>query len=241
MKAMIFAAGLGSRLYPLTSVRPKALIEVAGKTLLERAIEKVREAGYTDLVINVHHFGAQIIRFLVENHNFGLNISVSDESGELLDTGGAILKAASWLDGDEPFLVYNVDVLSDIDLKSVRKSHIERGGLATLVVRDRPTARYLAFDETMRLSGWKNIKTGEEVISRLCVGCNLLAFSGIQFIEPRIFNLIIETGPFPIIPLYLRLAANHAIYGYQDQSSLWMDLGKPDQLLEAEHYFERDL
>jgi len=236
MKAMIFAAGLGTRLYPLTSDRPKALVEVAGKTLLQRAIERVRDAGYNDLVINIHHFGDQIISYLEANDNFGTAITISDEREGLLDTGGGILKAAEWLDGNEPFLVYNVDVLSNIDLSLFRSYHLERGGVATLVVRDRTTARYLAFDESMQLTGWKNIQTGKEILSRSNSICNLLAFSGIQMIEPKIFKLMTETGSFPIIQLYLRLAANHPIFGYKDQSSLWMDLGKPEQIIEAEKY-----
>ncbi|HEY3389728.1 MAG TPA: nucleotidyltransferase family protein [Prolixibacteraceae bacterium] len=234
MKALIFAAGLGTRLYPLTIDKPKALVEIAGKTLLQMAIEKVSHAGYNDIVINIHHFGDQIIQFLERNNNFGLTITISDERDQLLDTGGGILKAAQWLDSEEPFLVYNVDVLSNIDLQLFRQYHIENGGLATLVVRDRNTARYLAFDDTMQLSGWKNIKTGEEIASRNMQDCSLLAFSGIQLIEPAIFKLIIETGSFPLIPLYLRLAADARIMGYHDHSSLWMDLGKPDQIKEAE-------
>jgi len=234
MRAMIFAAGLGTRLYPLTLNKPKALVEIAGKTLLQMAIEKVIQAGYHDLVINIHHFGDQIIGYLEKNNNFGLNIIISDERDQLLDTGGGILKAAPWLNGDEAFLVYNVDVLSNIDLQLFRKYHLEQGGLATLAVRDRNTVRYLAFDETMQLSGWRNIKTGDEIISRNMKNCSLLAFSGIQLIEPAIFKLITETGSFPLIPLYLRLAAEQRIMGYNDQSTLWMDLGKPDQIIVAE-------
>jgi len=233
---MIFAAGLGTRLYPLTLDRPKALVEIAGKTLLQLAIEKVSHAGYYDLVINIHHFGEQIIEFLQKNNNFGLTITISDERDQLLDTGGGILKAAPLLTGDEPFLVYNVDVLSDIDLHLFRKYHYEQGGLATLAVRDRKTSRYLAFDESMQLSGWKNIKTGEEITSRNVQNCSLLAFSGIQLIDPSIFKLITETGNFPLIPLYLRLARENQIYGYNDPSLLWMDLGKTDQLKEAEKF-----
>jgi len=236
MRAMIFAAGLGTRLYPLTLDKPKALVEIAGKTLLQLAIEKVSQAGYHDLVINVHHFGDQIIRFLEDRNNFGLNITISDERDQLLDTGGGIIKAAPLLDGDDAFLVYNVDVLSNIDLQLLRKYHIEQGGLATLVVRDRKTARYLAFDDTMQLSGWRNIKTGDEIAARNMQNCSLLAFSGIQLIEPAIFKLITESGSFPLIPLYLRLAAEHRIMGYNDPSSLWMDLGKPSQILNAEKY-----
>ena len=239
MKAMIFAAGLGTRLYPYTADRPKALVEVAGKTLLQRAIEKVSEAGCNDLVINVHHFGDQIIRFLEINQNFGLKISISDERDQLLDTGGGILKAAQWLTGEEPFLVYNVDVLSNMDINLLLQYHHERGGLATLAVRDRKTARYLVFDETMQLTGWRNIKTGEEIKSRTGRESNLFAFSGIQLIEPGIFNMITETGSFSLIPLYLRLARENSIIGYHDQSTLWMDLGKPDQVIESEKYLSK--
>jgi len=230
---MIFAAGLGTRLYPITLNKPKALVEVAGKTLLQLAIEKVSNAGYHELVINVHHFGDQIIDFLKENNDFGLSVKISDERGQLLDTGGGLVKAAPWLEGVEPFLIYNVDVLSDIDLQQFREYHMERGGLATLAVRDRETARYLAFDELMQLSGWKNIKTGDEIVSRNMQNCSLLAFSGIQLIEPAIFKLINETGSFPLMSLYLRLAAERRIMGYLDNSNLWMDLGKPDQIKEA--------
>ena len=233
---MIFAAGLGTRLYPLTLHKPKALVEISGKTLLQMAIEKVSQAGYHDLVINIHHFGDQIIEYFYKNNNFGLNILISDERNQLLDTGGGILKASTWLDGDEAFLVYNVDVLSNIDLQLFRRYHIERGGLATLAVRERNTARYLAFDDAMQLSGWRNIKTGDEIASRNMQNCSLLAFSGIQLIEPAIFKLISETGSFPLIPLYLRLAADHRIMGYRDQSTLWMDLGKTSQIIEAERY-----
>ena len=235
---MIFAAGLGTRLYPITLNKPKALVEVEGKTLLQMAIEKVSNAGYHELVINVHHFGDQIIDFLKVNNDFGLLIKISDERGQLLDTGGGLVKAAPWLEGDEPFLVYNVDVLNDIDLYQFRKYHMERGGLATLAVRDRKTARYLAFNESMQLSGWKNIKTGDEIVSRNMQNCSWLAFSGIQLIEPAIFKLISETGSFPLMSLYLRLAADHRIMGYLDNSNLWMDLGKPDQIREAEKIIE---
>ena len=236
MRAMIFAAGLGTRLFPLTIDKPKALVEIEGKTLLQMAIEKVSQAGYHDLVINVHHFADLIIQFLKQKNNFGLNITISDERGQLLDTGGGILKAAPFLEGADPFLVYNVDVLSNIDLQLLKKYHSEKGGLATLVVRDRLTSRYLAFDDSMQLSGWQNIKTGEEIVSRNMQNCCLLAFSGIQLIEPAIFKLITETGNFPLIPLYLRLAKEHRIMGYNDQSTLWMDLGKPSQITEAKKY-----
>jgi NDP-sugar pyrophosphorylase family protein len=236
MKAMIFAAGLGTRLHPFTIDKPKALVEIAGKPLLQLAIERVSVAGYKDIVINIHHFGSQIIDFLERENNFGLNIAISDERDQLLDTGGGILKAASLLSGSGPVLVYNVDVLSNIDLKAFRNFHVERGGLATLAVRDRKTARYLVFNEDMMLSGWKNISTGEEKIIRDSITQRIFAFSGIQIIDPSIFSMITESGSFSLISLYLRLAKTERIFGYNDISSLWMDLGKPDQLKEAEKY-----
>jgi len=236
---MIFAAGLGTRLYPFTIDKPKALVEIAGKTLLQMAIEKVSRAGYNDLVINVHHFADQIIAYLERNKNFGLNIVISDERDQLLDTGGGILKAAPYLSGNEPILVYNVDVLSNIDLKRLNTYHLERGGLATLAVRDRKTARYLVFNEDLMLSGWKNISTGEEKIIRDSLTQRTFAFSGIQIIDPSLFSMIKESGSFSLISLYLRLAKTEKIYGYNDTSSIWMDLGNPEQLKEAEKYLNR--
>ena len=236
MKAMIFAAGLGTRLHPYTIDKPKALVKIVGKTLLEMAIEKVSNAGYSDIVINIHHHGNQIIEFLEKKNYFGLNISISDERDQLLDTGGGIKKAAPYLKGNEPFLVYNVDVLSNIDLNLFRLYHFENGGLATLAVRDSKTARYLVFNEDMMLSGWKNISSNEEKIVREIINKSLFAFSGIQIIDPSIFSLITESGSFSLISLYLRLAKTEKIFGYNDTSSIWMDLGKPEQLKEAEKF-----
>lgn len=234
MKAFILAAGLGTRLYPLTSDKPKALVELNGVTLLERAIRKVSELNPTEIVVNVHHFGDQVVEFLRKDLNFHLPVLISDEREQLLDTGGAILKAQELLGVREPFLVYNVDILSSIDLKALQAFHQEKKGLATMVVRRRVTDRYLLFNEEMELSGWRNVKTGEEILARK--GCSLseLAFSGIQIVEPGIFDKITESGKFSVIHLYLRLAQQELIYGYHDTSDLWMDLGKPEQLAEAE-------
>ena len=234
MKAFILAAGLGTRLAPLTLDKPKALVELKGVTLLERAIRKVNELEVSEIIINIHHYGDQIVEFLKSKKNFNLPISLSDERGQLLDTGGAILKAKHLLGNEEPFLLYNVDVLSAIDLTALSSFHRQQGGLATMAVRERITDRYLVFDPDMLLSGWKNVKTGEEKISRPCQHPKNFAFSGIQIIEPRLLSLIIETGKFSIIDLYLRLAKKEAIFGYHDTSDYWMDLGKPDQLAAAE-------
>jgi NDP-sugar pyrophosphorylase family protein len=234
MKAFILAAGLGTRLAPFTSDKPKALVELKGITLLERAIRKVNELEVSEIVINIHHFGDQIIKFLKDNNNFNLPIVLSDEREQLLDTGGALLEAKNLLGNKEPFLLYNVDVLSAINLTELSAFHSQKGGLAMMAVRKRITDRYLLFDREMQLSGWKNVKTAEEKISRPGTTLNNYAFSGIQIIEPEIFPLITETGKFSLIDLYLRLAKDVAIFGYHDPSDYWMDLGKPDQLAEAE-------
>jgi NDP-sugar pyrophosphorylase family protein len=235
MKAFILAAGLGTRLYPFTSDRPKALVELAGVTLLERAIRKVKEIGVSEIVINIHHFGSKIIDYLEANQNFHIPVSFSDERGQLLDTGGAILRARPFLDDKKPFLVYNVDVLSSIQLPDMLAFHQQKGGLVTMAVRKRITDRYLVFNQEMKLSGWRNVKSGEEVLVRKGDLIENYAFSGIQIIQPELFPLITESGKFSLIQMYLRLAAINDIYGFHDKSDFWMDLGKPDQLLAAEH------
>ncbi len=236
---MILAAGLGTRLLPLTKDKPKALVEIAGKTLLQRAIEKVASVGCNEIVVNIHHFADQIIEYLYLNNNFGLGITISDERHQLLDTGGGIKKAASLLSGSGPFLVYNVDILSNIDLQELLTYHNESGGLATLAVRKRKSSRYLIFNDKMILTGWKNIKTNEEIAVRESTVKQTFAFSGIQIIDPSIFNMITESGPFSLISLYLRLAENNNIFGYIDTSDIWMDLGKFEQFKEAEKYLSR--
>ncbi len=233
MKAFILAAGLGTRLAPITLDRPKALVELKGITLLERAIRKVNELEVSEIIINIHHFGDQILEFLRLKQNFNLPITLSDERNQLLDTGGAILNARHLI-GNEPFLLYNVDVITTLDLNLLFSYHALKGGLATMAVRQRATDRYLVFDQNMLLSGWKNVKSGEEKVSRICEEPRRFAFSGIQIIEPQLLSLITETGKFSIIDLYLRLAKSEAIYGYPDTSEIWMDLGKPDQLIAAE-------
>ena len=235
MKAMIFAAGLGTRLKPLTETRPKALVEIAGKTLLERSICYLKSYGISDITINVHHFPEQITGFLAQNKNFGIRISVSDESDALLDTGGGILHAKRYLQGDEPVLLINVDILTNLNLNRLLQAHKESGALASLVVRNRVTSRYLLFDRNRQLSGWKNVKTGELKISRpgATDDSRQLAFSGIHLIDPKLPGKITENGKFSIIDLYLRLAASEKIIAFEDTESVWMDLGRYDELAEA--------
>jgi NDP-sugar pyrophosphorylase family protein len=226
MKAMILAAGLGTRLRPLTDNMPKALVVVDGKTLLEHAINHVRAYGIREVIINVHHFPAMIRDFLQEHHNFGIDISISDESDELLETGGG-LKKAGWFFGDgKPFLVRNSDVLSDLDLAALLDHHRHSGALATLAVRKRETSRYFLFDEMNLLCGWENCKTGERKVTRAAATLRSLAFSGIQVVNPEIFPLITETGSFSLTSMYLRLSASKSISGYLETGSLWKDAGK---------------
>lgn len=241
MKAMIFAAGLGTRLRPLTNDRPKALVEIGGKTMLERVITKLDRAGFDDITINIHHFGEKIIDFLDRNGNFGLNIHISDERDMLLDTGGGILKARQWLDGDEPFLVHNADILTDVDLNSMYNSHIESGAMATVLVKDRKTSRYLVFDNLMRLQGWINKTTGETRPHGFfpCEGTRELAFGGLHVISPSIFGELKKYSQgqpvFSITPFYVDECRNLLINGFeQDEPYTWLDVGKPETLREAE-------
>ncbi|MFA9391871.1 MAG: nucleotidyltransferase family protein [Prolixibacteraceae bacterium] len=239
MKAFIFAAGLGTRLQPLTNNCPKALVELNGKPLLWYAITKLLDAGISEIIINIHHFGDQIIEY-ISTHDFGIPIYISDERESLLDTGGALPKAAHFFQNSSPIVIYNVDVISSVNLRQVIFYHKQNQPLATLVVRDRVTSRYLLFDEELQLSGWKNYETGEEKISRSSFinSCDY-AFSGIQVISPELFPLIQETGKFSIIDLYLRLAKEHPIMAYIDRSDIWIDLGKKGQLLEAEKHLSQ--
>ena len=241
MKAMIFAAGLGTRLKPLTNDRPKALVEISGKNLLERCIENLKQQGISDIIINVHHYSEQISSFLKQHNNFGLNLQISDESNKLLDTGGGLLKAKSLLAGKEPILIINVDILTDLNFRELEEYHIKEEALATLVVRERETSRYLLFDDTNQLIGWKNKQTGAIKICRKSgiTQANNYAFSGIQIIEPELLELITETGRFSIIDLYLRLAKKQTIKAFVDDKSRWMDLGKYEQIAQAEQLIKQ--
>lgn len=234
MKALIFAAGLGTRLYPITQDIPKALAKVGGKPLLEIVIQQLIRFGVKDVIVNVHHFADQIVDFVKTNNHLGINVVFSDESDQILDTGGGLLKASWFLNTGEPFLVYNVDILSDIDLTDFHEFHKRTGALASLAVRKRTTSRYLLFDEHNTLCGWKNKKTGETKIIHQKESLIQFAFSGIHIIDPKIFSQIDETGRFSIIDLYLRLAKTNTISGYDHTHTLWFDLGKPKNLIEAE-------
>lgn len=224
---MIFAAGLGTRLKPLTDTMPKALVRVGGEPLLWHVVMKLKAAGYERLVVNVHHFAQQIVDYLRENDNFGLDIHISDETEQLLETGGGIKKALPLFDPTEPILIHNVDILSNLDLKQLPTD------APLLVVSQRKTKRYLQFDDTMRLVGWKNVETGE-VKGREGTA---LAFSGIHIFHPSLAPLLADwPDRFPIMDFYLAECANHRIMGYEAKDLRLLDVGKLDSLEQAEQF-----
>ena len=236
MKAMVLAAGLGTRLRPLTNDRPKALVEVAGRTLLELTLARLRAFGIHDVIINTHYFADLIAAYLRRHENFGMHIEISYEE-VLLDTGGGIKRAASFFqDSDEPFLVHNVDVLSTIDFHEMLRFHNERDALATLAVQNRATSRYLLFDENSQLCGRRSGETGEPEMVRPAMTTQALAFCGIHVVSPRIFPLMLEAGTFSVIPLYLRLAEQSgAVLAYRANRYYWRDLGRPEHIEQAAH------
>ncbi|WP_319503559.1 nucleotidyltransferase family protein [uncultured Draconibacterium sp.] len=239
MQAMLFAAGLGTRLKNETADKPKALVEVGGKPLLQHAIEKLSAGGASRIVVNVHHFATQVIDF-INSRNWGVPVFISDESDKLLETGGGLKFASHLFSPDEPILIYNVDILSDINLQDVFAQHTQSSAIATLVVRQRKTQRYFKFDSEHNLVGWINKKTGETKISRSenFQEATEMAFSGIHIVEPEIFDFMPEEDRFSIVQVYLELAKTKNIKGYFDSSELWMDVGKPVQLEEARKVFK---
>ena len=238
MKAMILAAGPGTRLRPLTDHRPKALVEIAGRTLLEITLSRLRAYGIHEVIINVHHFADMILDYLKTNHNFGMRIEVSREE-VLLDTGGGLKKAAYFFlevskRVEEPFIVHNVDVISTIDLRRMVQFHTEKQALATLAVQDRETSRYLIFDEQLQLCGRRSGRDQQIEFVRSSQQAQALAFSGIHVISPRLFALMMDEGVFSIITSYLHLAAREEkILAFRADEYYWRDLGRPDNLMQA--------
>ena len=238
MKAMVLAAGLGTRLRPLTDNRPKALVEVAGRTMLEITLSRLRAFGVRDVIVNAHHFADMIVEYLEANDNFGMRIEVSREE-DLLDTGGGLKKAAYFFldnsrDVERPFILHNVDVISTIDFQRMMQFHVEHRALATLAVRDRVTSRYLLFDEHLQLCGRRSGRDERDEIARPSRSAQALAFCGIHIISPRLFALMAEEGAFSIITTYLRLAAQgEKIAAFRADEYYWRDLGKPNDLLQA--------
>ena len=243
MKAVIFAAGLGTRLKPLTDTMPKALVPLAGKPLLQWQVEKLRDAGITDIIVNVHHFPDQIIDAIRANDGWGCSIQISDERDCLLDTGGGLrkIKNEKLKIKNESILACNVDILSNIDLKAL-VAKFEQTGVSQLVVSDRQTQRYLCFDETNCLCGWTNIATGEVkgVVSNQHSVFRKLAFSGMQVLTPEVLQRLdeMEEQKFSLIPFYLRIMDRTPLQAYVPQDYRMMDVGKIDQLAEAEAFAE---
>ena len=245
MNAMVLAAGLGTRLRPLTDDRPKALVEVAGRTLLEITLSRLRAFGIHDVIVNAHHFADKVISFLADHENFGMHIEVSRED-VLLDTGGG-LKKAGWFfleqsgpAGAEPFLLHNVDVVSTIDLERMVQFHKDNRALATLAVQQRETSRYLLFDEQLQLCGRRVGREANPETVRAAPKTEALAFSGIHIISPRLLTLMKEEGVFSIIDSYLRLAGSgEKIIAFRADEYYWRDLGKPADLQQAARDLEQ--
>lgn len=246
MKAMILAAGLGTRLRPLTGTRPKALVEIASRSLLEITLSRLRAFGVTEVIINVHHFADMILNYLKSHNNFGMRIEISREE-VLLDTGGGLKKAAWFFleDSthlDEPFLLHNVDVISNIDLRRMLQFHSENHALATLAVQNRETSRYLLFNEQLQLCGRRIGSDQKSETVRPSPQLQPLAFSGIHVISPRLLPMLTEEGVFSIIDAYLRLAAQgENILAFRVDQYYWRDLGKPADLAQAAHDLQQNV
>jgi NDP-sugar pyrophosphorylase family protein len=238
MKAMILAAGLGTRLKPFTDKHPKALAIVNGKTILQRNIEYLASFGIREVIVNVHHFADQIIDLIKANNGFGSVITFSDETREVLETGGGIKKAAWFFEKDQtPFIVMNVDILTDMNLEQIIDQHKKSNSLATLAVSSRITSRYFLFDKMDHLCGWKNENTGEQKISRESKNYIQKAFSGIQVLSPKIFDLIKMEGKFSMVDVYLDLVKTQDIMAFDHSESKFIDVGKPESILKAEQFF----
>ena len=243
-QCMVFAAGMGTRLRPLTDTMPKALVPVGGQPLLRHVVLKLKEAGFDRIVINVHHFAEQIINYLSANQNFGIDIRISDESDGLLETGGGIKKAQPMFSTEAPILIHNVDILSNVDLAAFYDYATRLSGDAMLLVSPRVTKRYLLFDDDMRLKGWTNIETGEvrspfSWVHESNSSLNRFAFSGIHVFHPVFFEAMAqEPERFPVMDFYLKNASTHDIFGFLKEDLQLMDVGKLDTLDQAEEFLK---
>lgn len=228
MKAMIFAAGRGTRLGEITGTMPKALVDINGRSALRIAVEKCSAHGFKDLIVNVHHFPEMVEEEIEKLRKEGHSIAVSDERDELLETGGGLYKARDFFDTD-PFLLYNVDIITDLDLNSLYDFHMEKRGIATLAARHRKGNRFFLSDDEGRLRGWRNRATGEEIIIERTHVLNEVGFSGIHVVDPAIFKFM-EEGVYSLTPFYLKIAKEQKIYTYVDDSGYWTDVGTVETL-----------
>ena len=241
MKAMIFAAGLGTRLRPLTDNRPKALVEINGVSLLEVNIRRLIHFGVREIIINTHHFAEQIAAFVTQKNQFGVRIVLSHEVERPLETGGGLKNAAWFFDDNQPFLVCNADILSNIDLQKLVASHQNSNALATFAIQQRDTSRYVLHSPDGRLGGWMNVKTKVVKIKRAVSELGMYSFSCFHVINPAIFATAPAEDYFSIIDWYLKIADTHQIMGYRHDDDLWCDVGKPETLAEAAQIIDRIL
>lgn len=225
-RAMILAAGKGTRLYPLTETTPKALLKFRGRPMIEHVLFALGKQGYTEIIINVHHHADQVIEYIRDNNFFGMEIHFSDEREELMDTGGGIMKAGWFLRENGPFIVHNVDIYSTLDLKELMHYHMENKPLATLAVSERKTSRNLLVDPHGELCGWRNNVDGTVKMVHDRPGLRPVAFSGIHIIDPSVFGLLKKEVPFSITDAYLELALDHRILVFEHPAELWVDMAK---------------
>jgi N-acetyl-alpha-D-muramate 1-phosphate uridylyltransferase len=230
MKAMILAAGIGTRLRPITLEKPKCLVEVQGISLLEHTIRYLKYFDVKEIVINVHHFADQIEQFIQDKNSFGIKIVLSDEREALLDTGGGLLKAKWFFDDNKPFFLIASDVITDLDLTALYNFHLHRNPLVTLAVKHRPSSREFLFDPAWRLCGWHNNVTGETRWVKEITNPLKIAFSTIHVIDPGLFDLVTESGVFSLIDLYLRLAKENVILGFKHNETEWFEFGRIENL-----------
>jgi MurNAc alpha-1-phosphate uridylyltransferase len=237
MKAMILGAGLGTRLKPWTDHHPKALALVNGKSLLQRNIEYLQQFEITEVIVNVHHFADQIIDAVKKNNGWGSTVTISDETAEILETGGGLKKASWYLQNEDAFVLMNVDILTDLNLQAVIQQHRNSNAIATLAVTERTTSRYFLFNDKNELCGWRNVNTGDEKIVRQSPDLHQKAFSGIHVISGDIFKYLTREGKFSMVDVYLDLAKEYFIQSFDHSESRFIDVGKPDSIGKAEKIF----
>ncbi len=239
MKSIIFAAGLGTRIQQISKGKPKALVEIQNKTLLQIAVEFLSKNGIEEVIVNIHH-QSEMMKEFIEKINFPIPVSISDESNLLLDTGGGLLKARDFFSGENHFLAFNVDVISNININKMLKAHIESKALATLAVRDRSTSRYLLFDNQNKMVGWGNIQTKEQILHKEGI-YNQLAFSGIHILSTKIFDFLEqeERENFSITQSYIQLSKDNVIRGYIHNQDYWFDVGKPESYKAAQDFMSQ--
>jgi MurNAc alpha-1-phosphate uridylyltransferase len=238
MKAMIFAAGLGKRLGSITETIPKALVDINGKTALHRAVERCSSYGFNEIIVNVHHFADQVETEVKRLIGLGYKISVSDEREKLLETGGGLYKAR-WFFDKAPFLIYNVDIISDLNLEALYKFHLRKNGLATLAVRNRPGKRVYLVESSGRISGWRNRSTGEQILTGNTKELlSEIAFSSMHIADPEIF-ISMNEGDYSLTALYLDLAKKHDIYTFREDGGYWFDIGTPENLEEVRRFMKK--